>query len=267
MDYKSFRNALLLGEANYSFTSAFCQEFDGNITATEYGDAESIATRYFDGDPSQLQKWLEQIVSNAESSSSPLCAGGDARIKIMASVNARSLGKDDATCLCERWNGKSWDAPSSFWEHQQQPTNTTDNNNNNNNNHTIVPFDLIIFNFPHTGQCGRAPKLLRALFKQARLCVEQGRLTPNVVIEMRLRDDDAPGHRKLTRVAYQHEEAAAYSQFALLGAYESDLDHWHQLGYRHRTTRKNVDCRGMPCKVWRWCLQESLPKAGGAEVT
>jgi len=74
-------------------------------------------------------------------------------------------------------------------------------------------------------------------------------------LALRLRDETVE-HRHNVRAAYKHEEAAAESGFALIGVFESDLEHWDRLGYEHRMTRRNANCRGMPCKVWRWRPQE-----------
>lgn len=218
--YNRFQRALLLGEANFSFARAFAQVFDGHVTATEYGEPCDVAMRYFDGN---LQKFNDTVAHFGKHS------------QVMVGVNARLLASDE--CTCRRWNAtlQTWNDESSlFW-------NDCDDDK----------FDLIIFNFPHCQQAGRATRLVRALLKQVRACVENGRLPPHVVLEMRLRDQETTRN---VRALYKHQEATEEIGFSLVDCFQSDLHYWESLGYQHRTTKRNVTCRdiGSACNVWRW---------------
>jgi hypothetical protein len=237
MDYSKFHNALLLGEADFSFAFAFAQEFTGSITASEYGSGDDIANRYFDGGTEKLAALLN---ANRDSHSH---SNSNSAVHIVSSLDARVLG-DEQNCTCERWNGtsSSWDPPTRFWDNTQQNHNTS--------------YDIVIFNFPHTDKNGKAPRLLRALLKQLRQCVQDGRLPSTVVLEMRLRDDEDENENNTrtnhVRAAYKHEEAAAESMFELIGTFDNDLERWEKLGYEHRMTKRRASCRGLPCKVLRW---------------
>ena len=224
MDYSNFQSALLVGEADFSFTAAFCQTFQGSITATEYATGADILQLYHDGCPTFLNKLAQQ--PNVE--------------HIMASVDAKLLGSDCDTCTCSRWNAEtqSFDTSlKSFWETLQH--------------HKTPLMDIIIFNCPHTNKHGKAPLLLRLFFQQIRLCLYQGRVAPHVVVELRLRDLGQLRANSI-RVDYQHEHAAHRSHFQLVGVYDNDVPYWETLGYEHRQTRRKATCRGLPCHVWRW---------------
>jgi hypothetical protein len=231
--YDNYRRILLIGEADFSFTRAFAKAFsDGNsihannmeITATEYGNGIDISNRYYDGDVVSLSQSMNSLHKLAPVK------------EILSGLNARLLGNVD--CTCHRWNieKQKWDDPSQFWQESSK-------------------FDLIVFNFPHSDQAGRAEKLIKALFKQIQICIHDERLPKTIVLEMRLRFlETDPKLRKNIRAYYKHEEAAEESQFELVGCWESDLDRWEKLGYQHKWTRRNASCRdvGLACKVWRW---------------
>lgn len=230
--YDKYRRILLLGEADFSFTRAFAKAFSERnsinahmeITATEYGNGTDIANRYYDGNITSLSQSMNSIYKLAPVK------------EILSGLNARLLGDKD--CTCQRWNAEKqkWDAPSQFW--QDPPK-----------------FDLIIFNFPHSDQAGRATKLIKALFKQIRICISDDRLRDDIVLEMRLRFLEMdPKLKKNIRSHYKHEEAAEENQFELVGCWESDLDRWEKLGYQHKWTKRNASCRdvGLACKIWRW---------------
>jgi len=243
--YEGHNRILLLGEADFSFARAFAQECVNNdnmnmnikiqVTATEYGDGNDIAKRYYDGN-----------VPNMRSSISSLCQMEVIK-EVICGLNARVLGQTSADlCPCQKWNkvDKCWDPSSPFWNSESGPENVID-----------TYFDLIVFNFPHSEQAGRATKLVRALFKQLRICIDTGRLPGNVVLEMRLRVIESnPNLKKNIRSFYNHEEAAIESGFELIGCWPSDLTRWENLGYRHMWTKKNATCRdiGLNCNVWRW---------------
>ena len=218
---------LLLGEADFSFARALARELADTgketfrsmeITATEYGNETDIANRYYGSDFNSL---VESMIS--------LMRLGVK--EIMCGLNARQLGQP--SCTCKRWDDrtKGWEDPSPFWNDRTK-------------------FDLIVFNFPHSDQAGRAAKLVRALFKQIRICVDDGRLPPAIVLEMRLRLPSGTNIRSL----YKHEEAAEESQFELIGTWPSDLQRWERLGYQHKWTRRDATCRdiGLRSQVWRW---------------
>ena len=234
--YEDYQRVLLIGEADFSFTRAFATELADRaqpieITTTEYGDETDIATRYYEGDQELF----------AESISSLLSISPSKNIDIICGLNARQLG--DLKCSCHRWNmnKKCWDAPSLFWNHTTA--------------HNLPKYDLVIFNFPHSDQAGRAAKLIRAFFKQVRICVNDGRLPQTIVVEMRLRIlETNPKLKRSIRSYYKHEEAAEESQFELIGNWPSDLHRWERLEYSHKWTKKNASCRdmGLNCKVWRW---------------
>lgn len=227
--YNQYRSILLLGEADFSFTRAFaqvCNDSDEQvqITATEYGDGNDISLRYHNGDTSALSKSVNSICNLASVK------------EIISGLNARVLG--DQSCICQRWNQhtQEWDPPSKFWRDSSC-------------------FDLIIFNFPHSDQAGRAAKLIKALFKQIRICINDERLNPTVVVEMRLRVLEKDPHlKKSIRSYYKHEESAEASHFKLIGCWDGDLNRWEKFGYQHKWTRRNASCRdvGNACKVWRW---------------
>ena len=234
--YEKYKRILLLGEADFSFTRAFAKTCNGEnngsvkndasteITATEYGDGPDIANRYYDGN--------QNILSTSMNSLQNL----DPVKQILSGFNARRLGDKD--CTCQRWNTakQEWAPPSKFWELSPK-------------------FDLIIFNFPHSDQAGRAAKLIKALFRQIRICISDGRLEPTIVIEMRLRHIEVdPKLKKNIRAEYKHEEASLEFEFEMIECWESDLDRWEKLGYQHKWTRRNASIRdvGMGCKVWRW---------------
>jgi hypothetical protein len=224
MDYNSFQSALLLGEADFSFTNAFSQVFQGTIIASEYSTGERILTTYFDGETD----FLTRLVAK------------DNMLHLLASLDAKTLGNEQG-CSCAEWNADKkcfQEEPTDLWNLLGQ-------------NH-VKPIDLIIFNFPHTDKFGKAPKLLSIFFHQVQLCIQKGLVADNVVVELRLRDLSKlrPG---LVRVEYKHEEAAAKSNFTLIGVYDNDLPYWQTLGYEHRMSRRNASCgEGMPCTVWRW---------------
>uniref|UniRef100_A0A7S3V422 25S rRNA (uridine-N(3))-methyltransferase BMT5-like domain-containing protein n=1 Tax=Chaetoceros debilis TaxID=122233 RepID=A0A7S3V422_9STRA len=261
-----FKRILLLGEADFSFTRAFatahtdnratkadspsrCSERptdklvirdDCRLIATEFGNGEDLMKRYYNDDPQKMKTAI-----------SSLCQL-EAIEEVVCGLNARLLGdKNPTKCKCQRWNKlkKEWDPPASFWENPYV--------RDTSNKSLPLPFDLIIFNFPHSDQAGRATKLVRALFKQLRICIDEGRLAKTVELEMRLRTIETdPTLKKNIRSFYNHEEAAAESKFELVsgGCWTGDLERWEKLGYRHKWTRKNASCRDMAtnCKVWRW---------------
>ena len=225
--YEEYQQVLLLGEADFSFARALARELADTgketfrsmeITATEYGNETDIANRYYGSDFNSL---VESMIS--------LMRLGVK--EIMCGLNARQLGQP--SCTCKRWDDrtKGWEDPSPFWNDRTK-------------------FDLIVFNFPHSDQAGRAAKLVRALFKQIRICVDDGRLPPAIVLEMRLRLPSGTNIRSL----YKHEEAAEESQFELIGTWPSDLQRWERLGYQHKWTRRDATCRdiGLRSQVWRW---------------
>jgi hypothetical protein len=216
--YNQFKRALLLGEGDFSFARAFVQVFGGHVNATEYGEPSNVAMRYFDGN---LQKFNDAISQLGKEH------------QVMTGVNARLLASDE--CTCRRWNAtlQTWnEEPTLFWNKDDT-------------------FDLIIFNFPHSKQAGRATRLVRALLKQVRKCVETGKLPLHVVLEMRLRDQTTTRN---VRALYKHEEAAKECGFTCVGCFPSDLHKWDSLGYQHVTTKRNATCRdiGNACNVWRW---------------
>lgn len=243
--YDTFTRILLLGEADFSFTRAFAKAYtcsDGKSTpnaqtstveiiATEYAVGTEIEKRYHDGDNISLAESMSSISQLAPVK------------EIICGLNARRLG--DVDCTCQRWNAEEqkWDAPSQFWQRD------------------APKFDLIIFNFPHSDQAGRAAKLLKATFKQVRICISADRLFGrDVVLEMRLRYLEMdPKLRKNIRSHYKQQEAAEENHFEVVGCYESDLDRWERLGYQHKWTRRNASIRdvGLGCKVWRWTPMQS----------
>lgn len=258
--YGSFKHALLLGEADFSFSRAFAQEFSKEnnvastdkavissratrkqITATEYGDGEDIAIRYFDGDNNCLSKAMNSLLDL------------DSIKEVICSLNARHLGtlnergnkrhedgeKENHGCTCQRWNANlnGWDDESPFWKNDGDQ------------------IDLIIFNFPHSDQAGRATKLVKALFKQLRICIDNGKVANHAVLEMRLRTiEKNPEQKRNIRSSYNHDESAKESGFTCIGCWPSDLNRWEALGYRHKMTKKNETCLdiSLDCKVWRW---------------
>lgn len=234
MDYSPFRSALLVGEADFSFTAAFSRVFQGCITATEYSSGASILNLYFD--------------NQAELLAQRISTGSNANIRhCMASVDARLLGSIESM-PCERWNCQllEFEYRPDFWtclhEEQQHLTSIE----------TPMPtIDLVIFNCPHTNKSGKAPKLLRQFFQQVKVCIHQGRMSHNTVVELRLRDMDHVPENKV-RVHYQHEQAALQSDFQLIGVYDNDMSFWERFGYEHRMTRRNATCRGLHIQVWRW---------------
>ena len=156
---------------------------------------------------------------------------------VVVSMNCRILGQDAVPC--QRFNPASSDfEPASFW-----PDILSDDH----------LFDLVLFNFPHTDQNGKASRLVRALFKQLRMCVDSKRLPPDFTLEMRLRDagERADGQPRV-RAAYFHEEAASESSFTLVGKYPDDLARWKALGYEHTMTKRDATIRGIKGSVWRW---------------
>lgn len=253
--YQEFKSILLLGEADFSFARAFAHHVSTStncssnasrnpcpplhVTATEYGDSNDIAERYYDGDQEYFRESMRSLYAMPHIR------------EIMSGLNARLLGLDDASttsdstssssscCTCHRWNdgSKEFDRhPTPFWN-------------------SCSSYDLIIFNFPHSEQAGRATKLVKALFRQLRTCVNDGRLPPNVMLEMRLRILETDSTRKKhIRSYYNHQEAAEENDFDLAGCWPSDLEMWHELGYQHKWTKKNASCRDMDmnCNVWRW---------------
>mmetsp|Transcript_28589 Transcript_28589/g.47322 ORF Transcript_28589/g.47322 Transcript_28589/m.47322 type:complete len:262 (+) Transcript_28589:61-846(+) len=250
LSYHSHKRILLLGEADFSFARAFAQEFGSNtidnttstssieITATEVGNGPNITSRYHDG--------------NASSATQSISSLNNLVKEVVCGLNARLLGDKEA-CACQRWNNaeQDWDAPSLFWNNKKADAATDSTSSSS----RTTSFDLIIFNFPHCEQAGRTKRLIRALFKQLRICLDDGRLPKNVVLEMRLRIlESDPTRRKNIRSFYNHEEAAEESRFALIGCWPSDLQRWEELGYAHKWTKKNATCRdiGLLCKVWRW---------------
>lgn len=240
--YDSYRRVLLLGEADYSFTKAFAcammtmrtssTSMPIELTATEYGSPAELASRYYIDDGGKAKT----AVSNIQELTFVK--------EIICNLNARLLGNsrnDTNECMCQRWNAKThdWDEPSRFW----------------NNSNTSNKYDLIIFNFPHSDQAGRSGKLIRALFKQLRICIDDDRLPPDVVLEMRLRFiPTLEADKKNIRSYYNHEQAARESQFRLIGTSKGDLENWEKFGYQHKMTKKNTTCRdiGEDCSVWRW---------------
>ena len=155
---------------------------------------------------------------------------------------------------CQRWNAEKqdWDDfHTPFWQNHhssKQNTSTIDN---------YQEYDLIIFNFPHSDQAGRATKLVKAQFEQIRICNQKQYLSPNnnITIEMRLRTIPTnPALKKNIRSLYNHEEAAKESGFVCVDCWDGDLERWMRWGYEHKRTKKNVTCRDivMDCKVWRW---------------
>ena len=223
--YRPFQSALLVGEADFSFTLAFAKVFSGAITATEF--STDLLSLYFDGDPSVLQA-LDKKHSHLH--------------HIMAGVDAKMLGLEDCPCL--RWNSdsQSFDKETFFWTDIHK--------------HSTPPFDLIIFNCPHTDKRGKAARLLRMFFRQIRACVQDGRMASSVSVELRLRDLEQL-RPTLKRVDYEQDDAARRSDFFFVGTHPNDNAVWETLGYEHKMTRRNATCRGLPCKVWRWrCIQQ-----------
>jgi len=256
--YEKYKRVLLLGEADFSFTRAFAtyaqqrqqqvvetlrnEDRKIEIIATEYGDSCSIASRYYENNTEKFCKSLGSL----HDLESVACIG--------CGLNARLLG--DKSCTWRRWNNgkQGWENPSSFWNvgNDDNKLNKISNENHYRNKDSI---DLIIFNFPHTEQAGRATKLVRALFRQLRICIDDNRLPPNVELEMRLRSLETDLNvRKKIRAFYNHEEAAEESRFELIGNWPSDLKRWEALGYKHKWTRRNATCLGIgdACQVWRW---------------
>lgn len=240
--YPHFTSVLLVGEADFSFARALARQNELDIldqdyssmkiTATEYGSVSDVTNRYFEGDASIMQ----QSMANLQEM--------NAIREIVCGINVRLLGKTNGKEICtgQKWNAatNSWDNSSPFWATVRG----------------TKMFDLIIFNFPHSNQAGRAAKLIQAFFKQVRLCVDDLRMSPSVVVEMRLRDQENQSH---IRTFYRHIESASSSNFELIGVWESDLAHWEALGYSHKWTKKNQSCRdlGSRSHVWRWKPAES----------
>ena len=246
------------------------------ITATEYGDGEDIANRYFNGDHHRVSDAMNSLLEL------------DAMKEVICGLNARNLGqvddrkkknifhrqndnddeklnehrangqnlelgKETVVCPCQRWNVKlsKWDDVSPFWNNNDHWKKDNEENFHNQN------YDLIIFNFPHSNQAGRATKLVKALFKQLRICIDDdgGRVAKHVILEMRLRTIKSdPTQRRNIRSSYNHEEAAKECGFTCLGSWPGDLKRWQKLGYQHKMTKKNETCRdiNLDCKVWRW---------------
>lgn len=256
--YENFHNVLLLGEADYSFTRAFATRcsLDSSIskgqniqiTATEYGDGVDIMNRYFNH--SDISSSLSETMNSL--------LRFESVVDVICNLNARHLGEMDGrkmirdindqntksnesfVCTCQRWNTNhnEWDDPSPFWKDDGKDK-----------------YDLVIFNFPHSDQAGRATRLVKALFKQIRLCIDQGKFASNVVLEMRLRTIEInPEKKKNIRSLYNHEEAATESGFVCIGCWPGDLQRWEKFGYQHKMTKKNETCRDInnDCKVWRW---------------
>ena len=229
--YDAYSKVLLLGEADFSFSRAFASNFNIidrplYITASEYGDSLDISKRYYNSSQEEFTVSITSLASFHHIQ------------EIICGLNCRELS--DPACTCQRWNPdlNDWDSTSKFWQTHKDQT-----------------FDLIIFNFPHSNQAGRAGKLVRALFKQIRSCVEEGILPTNVVLEMRLRFIEVdPSRKKHIRAFYNHEEAAQENGFEVIGSWPGDLEHWENLGYRHKMTKKNETCRdiNVGSKVWRW---------------
>ncbi|GFH44287.1 predicted protein [Chaetoceros tenuissimus] len=250
ISYDDFLSILLLGEADFSFTRALLRvieeeetatyRFQRNvkITSSEYGDAQDVAQRYFDQNLEHLKDSIKSLYESASRNSVllDLCFG----------LNARSLGKgldnkNEQVCMCQRWNqqNQKFDAQlSPFWNESNEKK-----------------YDLIIFNFPHSDQAGRATKLVKALFRQLRICIEHGVLSKHVILEMRLRYIETNKElKKNIRSFYKHEEAAEEYGFEGIGCFESDLHIWERYGYQHKWTKKNGSCRDMiqNCNVWRF---------------
>ena len=268
LSYDDFRSVLLLGEADFSFTAAFAlmaqasrKNIDGTtgnnndaaptsttamphykmhpklqITATEYGDANDIANRYFDGKINALNHKVSALYRLEHV------------IDVICGLNARNLSVLSTKDLT-KLNGSNcyrWDAMQHQFNTEQSPFWRESND--------IEPtrqyYDLIIFNFPHSDQAGRASKLVRALFKQLQICVRDKRLPSTIILEMRLRIHQ----KKNIRTLYDHEAAAKETGFECIGCWESDLKVWNSVGYNHKWTRKNESCRDMVdnCQVLRW---------------
>jgi len=239
MDYSGFQSALLVGEADFSFTAAFAKEpsFRGSITATEYSSAFDILNLYYPSEtshnafPAVVPSFLVELLKTPNVS------------HIMASVDAKQLANVD-TCLCEPLIRTQQEGYTLFGAAQPFWTIVQDQR----------PFDLVIFNCPHTDQWGKAPRLLKFFFAQLRQCIlndSMSMMTSDLVVELRLRDLTRLSARKV-RMSYQHEEAAYAANFRLLGVYPNDNKHWEALGYEHKQTKRNVSCRNLPCQVWRW---------------
>lgn len=264
LSYDTFNNVLLLGEGDFSFGRAFAMacmanETKVNITASEYGKSEEVAERYFHGDQDRLAQAMNSLLDI------------DPIQDVICGLNARLLGEIDyrakkckpihdndnnclnkvsqtGVCLCHRWNvsQNQWDPESAFW---------IDGDKNRKIMSNIGLYDLIIFNFPHSDQAGRASKLVKALFKQLRFCIDSGRVARDMVLEMRLRTIESnPKHRKNVRSLYNHEESGNENGFVCIGCWRGDLETWKQYGYEHRMTKKNETCRdiNLDCKIWRW---------------
>ena len=233
--YDPFSSALLVGEADFSFTSAFAKVFQGTITATEF--STDLLKLYFNDDPFALQA---------------LAMKQPPIHHIMAGVDAKMLGLLD--CPCSRWNSDSqaFDQPALFWDILRDCE--------------TPPFDLVIFNCPHTDKRGKAARLLRMFFQQIRACVQDGRMAPEVSVELRLRDLEQL-RPTLKRVDYEQDDAARRSDFLFVGTYPNDNAVWEGLGYEHKMTRRNATCRGLPCKVWRWkCIKQTDSGEGDVEA-
>ncbi|GMH69845.1 hypothetical protein TrST_g4705 [Triparma strigata] len=222
VDYDEFRNALLLGEADFTFTRAFATMFDRPITASEYGSAADLCSRYHEDDEVKFTSSMASLAAIPNVSN------------VLASLNCRILGQD--VVPCQRFNSVSSKFQDcSFWPDVSDK------------------FSLIIFNFPHTDQNGKASRLVRALFKQLRICVDDGRLPSDFTLEMRLREfNEREGGWTKHRAAYCHEEAAAESSFTPVGKYPDDLRRWQELGYEHTMTKRDAKIRGLTGSVWRW---------------
>ena len=266
LSYDGFQSVLLLGEADFSFTAAFAlmaqasrKNIDGTsgndaaptsttampnykmhpklqITATEYGDANDIANRYFNGKINALNHKMSKLYELEHV------------IDVICGLNARNLSVLSTKDLT-KLNGSNcyrWDAMQHQFNTEQSPFWRESND--------IEPtrqyYDLIIFNFPHSDQAGRASKLVRALFKQLQICVRDKRLPSTIILEMRLRIHQ----KKNIRTLYDHEAAAKETGFECIGCWESDLKVWNSVGYNHKWTRKNESCRDMVdnCQVLRW---------------
>ena len=249
------------------------------ITATEYGDFQNVCSRYFDGNIESLENSMSHLYSL------PTIR------EIIFGLNARLLGTDNiADCPCFRYSPSATATATAtvpdhdndmcvpFWRtktimndaassHRSTSNDCSSNSSNSSsssssrendcgNHGTPDSYDLIIFNFPHTEKAGRATKLIKALFQQLRKCVDNGRLSQNMILELRLRVEHEIGSKlqKNLRSQYHHDVAAEQSGFECIGCWPSDLSMWQSLGYQHKWTRRNATCKDMEhdCKVWRY---------------
>lgn len=222
-------HTLLLGEADMSFARALGLRLQRSgctagcwVTATELGSPEDVRARYFDDDAALAARCeeLDQL-----------------GVRVILGVDVTRLECND---LCSHWRGGAAAAfvEAPLWDDGAPPA------------------SHVIFNFPHTTRPGKMEKLLLQLFRSLRASIARGFARADCTVEMRLRhvgggeEEEATG---LIRSKYGHEAAAASACFELVSVGESDLATLAQLGYEHRSTKRNARCGHLElARVWTW---------------